>query len=141
MNLQEHQLYLKLEKCEFHQHSPQLLGYILSEEGVQMDQGKVQAIQDWLTPGTVKELQRFLGFSNFYRCFIQNYSKITAPLTSLLQGKPKHLSWNLAAHKAFQQLKTIFSTAPLLHHPDPELPFPVGVDDSTTGVGVVPSSR
>ncbi|KAI2646481.1 Transposon Tf2-11 polyprotein [Labeo rohita] len=113
------------------------LGYIITAEGVQMDQGKVSAIQEWPQPLTVKELQRFLGFSNFYRRFIQNNSSITAPLTSLLRGKPKALIWNPAAHEAFQRLKEIFSTAPLLHHPDPKLPFTVEVDASTTGVGVV----
>ncbi|KAL0173827.1 hypothetical protein M9458_029795, partial [Cirrhinus mrigala] len=107
------------------------------EESVQMDQRKIQAIQDWPTPTSIKELQRFLGFSNFYRRFIQNYSIISAPLTSLLRGTPKSLSWNPEAHEAFQQLKTIFSTAPLLHHPDPELPSMVEVDASTTGIGAV----
>ncbi|KAL0188441.1 hypothetical protein M9458_015540, partial [Cirrhinus mrigala] len=133
----EHSLYLKLEKCEFHQPSVQFLGYVISAEGVQMDQGKVNAIQEWPQPCSVKELQRFLGFSNFYHCFIKNYSSITALLTSLLRGKLKHLTWNPAAHKAFQRLKTIFSTAPLLHHPDPELPFTFEADASTTGVGAV----
>ncbi|KAI2655720.1 Transposon Ty3-I Gag-Pol polyprotein [Labeo rohita] len=66
-----HSLYLKLEKCEFHQPSVQFLGYVINAEGVQMDQGKVQAIQEWPTPNTVKELQHFLGFSNFYWRFIQ----------------------------------------------------------------------
>ncbi|KAL0161252.1 hypothetical protein M9458_044977, partial [Cirrhinus mrigala] len=132
-----HNLYLKLEKCEFHQLSFQFHGYVISAEGVQMDQGKVYATLEWPLPSSVKELQRFLGFSNFYCRFIQNYSSITAPLTSLLRGKPKHLTWNPAALKAFQRLKTIFSTTPLLHHPDPELPFMVKVDASTTGVGAV----
>ncbi|KAL0154168.1 hypothetical protein M9458_050526, partial [Cirrhinus mrigala] len=133
----EHSLYLKLEKCEFHQPSVQFLGYVINAEGVQMDQGKVSAIQEWPQPHTVKELQRFLGFSNFYRRFIKNYSSITAPLTSLLRVKPKNLTWNPAAHEAFQRLKNIFSTATLLHHPDPELPFMVEVDASTSGVGAV----
>ncbi|KAI2656084.1 Transposon Tf2-8 polyprotein [Labeo rohita] len=123
--------------AEHRQHVQQFLGYIITAEGVQMDQGKVSAIQEWPQPITVKELQRFLGFSNFYRRFIKDYSSITAPLTSLLRGKPKALNWNPSAHKAFQQLKEIFSTAPLLHHPDPELPFTVEVDASTTGVGAV----
>ncbi|KAL0201466.1 hypothetical protein M9458_004653, partial [Cirrhinus mrigala] len=123
--LRDHSLYLKLEKCEFHRPSIQFLGYIITAEGVQMDQGKVSAIQEWPQPLTVKKLQRFLGFSNFYRRFIKDYSTITAPLTSLLRGKPKDLSWNPSAHEAFQRLKEIFSTAPLLHHPDPELPFTV----------------
>ncbi|KAI2647782.1 Transposon Tf2-8 polyprotein [Labeo rohita] len=135
--LRQHSLYLRLEKCEFHKPSVQFLGYIISAEGVQMDQGKIHAIQDWPQPSSIKELQRFLGFSNFYRRFIKDYSSITAPLTSVLRGKPKHLSWSPAAHEAIQQLKHIFSTAPLLHHPDPELPFTLEVDASTTGVGAV----
>ncbi|KAL0148034.1 hypothetical protein M9458_056649, partial [Cirrhinus mrigala] len=134
--LRDHSLYLKLEKCEFHRPSVQFLGYI-TVEGVQMDQGKVSAIQEWPQPLTIKELQHFLGFFNFYRCFIKDYSSITAPLTSLLRGKPKALIWNPSAYEAFQQLKKIFSTAPLLHHPAPELPFTVEVDASTTGVGAV----
>ncbi|KAL0195268.1 hypothetical protein M9458_008840, partial [Cirrhinus mrigala] len=132
-----HSLYLKLEKCEFHQPSVQFLGYTISAEGVQMDQGKVDAILNWSIPHSIIELQRFLGFANFYRRFIKDYSSITAPLTSLLRGKPRHLVWNPTAHEAFQWLKTIFSTAPMLHHPDPELPFTVEVDTSTTGVGAV----
>ncbi|KAL0180230.1 hypothetical protein M9458_025672, partial [Cirrhinus mrigala] len=135
--LREHSLYLKLEKCEFHQPSVQFLGYVISAEGVQMDQGEVNAILEWPQPNSVKELQHFLGFSNFYHRFIQNYSSITALLTSLLRGKTKHLTWSPTAHKVFQRLKTIFSTAALLHHPDPELPFTVEVDASTTGVGAV----
>ncbi|KAI2662970.1 Transposon Tf2-8 polyprotein [Labeo rohita] len=135
--LREFRLYLKLEKCEFHRPSVHFLGYIISAEGVQMDQGKVSAIQDWPQPLTVKELQRFLGFANFYRRFIKDYSTITAPLTSLLRGKPRSIRWNPSAHEAFLHLKKIFSTAPLLHHPDPELPFTVEVDASTTGVGAV----
>ncbi|KAI2646432.1 Transposon Tf2-6 polyprotein [Labeo rohita] len=131
----EHSLYLKLEKCEFHQPSVQFLGYNISAEGVQMDQGKVNAIQEWPQPSSVKELQCFLGFSNFYRRFIKGYSSITAPLTSLLRVKPKHLTWNPAANGAFQWLKTIFSTTPLLHHPDPERPFTVEVDASTLSPG------
>ncbi|KAL0183036.1 hypothetical protein M9458_022411, partial [Cirrhinus mrigala] len=75
----EHSLYLKLEKCEFHQPSVQFLDYNISAEGVQMDQGKVNAILEWPQPCSVKELQRFLGFSNFYHRFIKDYSSITAP--------------------------------------------------------------
>ncbi|KAL0149296.1 hypothetical protein M9458_055334 [Cirrhinus mrigala] len=135
--LLQHSLFLKLEKCEFHQSTVQFLGYIISAEGVQMDQGKVNAIQKWPLPNRVKELQCFLGFTNFYRQFIMDYSTITAPLTSLLRGKPKQLIWNPAAHEAFQRLKTTFSTAPVLHHPVPERPFTIEVDAATIGVGAV----
>ncbi|KAI2644120.1 Transposon Tf2-8 polyprotein [Labeo rohita] len=135
--LRQHHLYLKLEKCELHQPEVQFLGYNISPEGVHMNHDKVLAIQKWPQPNTIKELQRFLGFTNFYCRFIKDYSSITSPLTSLLRGHPKRLCWNPSAHDSFQQLKKIFSTAPLLRHPDPERPFVVEVDASTIGVGAV----
>ncbi|KAK3521377.1 hypothetical protein QTP70_004115 [Hemibagrus guttatus] len=106
-----------------------------------MDERKVTAVRDWPAPTTVKELQRFLGFANFYRRFIQNYSSIAHPLTSLLRNKPKSLAWSPAAGKAFNLLKRAFTTAPLLVHPDPDKPFIVEVDASTTGVGAVLSQQ
>ncbi|XP_042611612.1 uncharacterized protein LOC122144624 [Cyprinus carpio] len=132
--LRQHHLFLKLEKSEFHYSMVQFLGYNISPEGIQMDQGKVSAIKEWPIPQSVKELQRFLGFANFYRCFIQDFSLHTAPLTSLLRGKPKSLSWTSTAHEAFEDLKNAFSTAPIPRHPDPESPFVVEVDASTTGI-------
>ncbi len=139
--LREHQLYLKAEKCTFHLSSVQFLGYNINRSGIQMDEGKVEAVKSWPTPTTLKELQRFLGFANFYRLFIQNYSSIFSPLTSLLRGKPKSLSWTPAAEEAFNSLKQAFTSAPLLVYPDPELPFVVEVDASTTGVGAVLSQQ
>ncbi len=135
--LRQHHLYLKLEKCEFHRSTVQFLGYVISQDGIQMDQGKVKAIKEWPLPQSVKDLQRFLGFANFYRRFIKNFNMLTAPLTSLLRGKPKSLSWSSNAHKAFERLKKAFSTAPILRHPDPQAPFMVEVDASTTGVRAV----
>ncbi len=106
-----------------------------------MDEGKVDTIQTWPVPSTIKELQRFLGFSNFYRRFIQNYSTITSPLTSLLRNKPKSLSWTPAANEAFENLKDTFTHAPILVHPDPQKPFIVEVDASTTGIGAILSQQ
>ncbi len=135
--LRQFRLYLKLEKCEFHRPTVQFLGYIIGREGIQMDQGKVTAVAEWPTPQTIKELQRFLGFANFYRRFIKGFSLLTAPLITLLHGKPKSLSWSPNAHEAFYSLKTAFSTAPILRHPDPHVPFVVEVDASTTEAGAV----
>ncbi len=106
-----------------------------------MDQRKVEAIRDWPQPATVKELQRFLGFGNFYRRFIPNYSLLSSPLTSLLKGRPKSLSWSSSSLEAFQQLQEAFQTAPILVHPNTDLPFVVEVDTSSTGVGAVLSQR
>ncbi len=69
--LRQFHLYLKLEKCEFHRPTVQFLGYIIGSEGIQMGQGKVKAVAEWPTPQTIKELQRFLGFANFYPRFIK----------------------------------------------------------------------
>ncbi len=110
--LRKHHLYLKLKKCEFHRPVVQFLGYIVSADGIQMDQGKIQAIRDWPQPQSVKELQRFFGFANFYRRFIQNFSLLSAPLTSMLRQKPKSLSWKTEARVAFQKLQEAFCTAP-----------------------------
>ncbi len=98
-------LYLKLEKCEFHHSTVQFLGYIIGQEGIQLDQGRVTAITEWPIPQPVKELQRFLGFANF----IKDFRLHNAPLTSMLRGKPKSLSWNTSAQEAFEELNRILS--------------------------------
>ncbi len=139
--LRKNNLFLKAEKCSFHQSSVKFLGYHIDQEGIKMDEGKVTAIQDWPMPTSIKELQRFLGFPNFYRRFIQNYSSIAGPLTDLLKHKPKSLSWTPSATESFNILKETFITAPILVHPDPNKAFVVEVDASTTGVGAVLSPR
>ncbi len=140
-HLKEHELFLKAVKCSFHQSSVKFLGYHIDQNGVRMDEGKVTAIRDWPIPTSVKELQRFLGFTNFYRRFIQNYSSIASPLISLLRLKPKSLSWTPSATEAFTTLKEAFISAPILIHPDPDKAFVVEVDASTTGVGAVLSQQ
>ncbi|ROL51528.1 Transposon Tf2-9 polyprotein [Anabarilius grahami] len=139
--LRQFHLFLKADKCSFHQSSVQFLGYTIDHSGIRMDERKVESITNWPEPSTIKELQCFLGFANFYRRFIMNYSSITHPFTNLLRHKPKSLSWTPAATNAFNHLKEAFTTAPLLVHPNPELPFVVEVDASTTGVGAVLSQQ
>ncbi|KAL0148230.1 hypothetical protein M9458_056462 [Cirrhinus mrigala] len=139
--LLENQLYIKAEKCEFHVKQTSFLGYNISHEGVKMDETKVKAVTEWPQPNTVKELQRFLGFANFYRRFIHNYSMVSAPLTTLLKGKPSKLRWTEEASNFFATLKERFTTAPILKHPDPDLPFIVEVDASDCGIGAVLSQR
>ena len=78
--LERYDLYLKPEKCFFDQTTIEYLGVIISDGIARMDPVKVQGIAHWPTPTTVKELQSFLGFCNFYRRFIHDYSKIAQPL-------------------------------------------------------------
>lgn len=75
--------FAKGEKCELHQIQVKFLDYIIQPGAVTMDKQKVSAIHEWLRPRTIKELQRFLGFANFYRHFIKNFSQVAAPLTYL----------------------------------------------------------
>jgi hypothetical protein len=83
--LHQYGLHAKPEKCEFHTDSIEYLGVVVTRKGVAMDPSKIQAILDWPAPTKVKELQAFLGFANFYRRFIDNYSGIVVPLTRLLR--------------------------------------------------------
>lgn len=126
-----HKLYAKAEKCEFHRTSTAFLGYVISQEGVAMDDSKVRAVLKWPQPRILKELQRFLGFANFYRRFIRNFSGVAAPLTSMTKRHSMRLSWSPEAIHAFQELKERFTTAPILRHPDPELPFIVEVNQAS----------
>ena len=75
-----------------HRSEVAFLGYIVSEKGITMDQAKVAAVTEWPLPDCIKALQRFLGFANFYRRFIRNFSSVAAPLTALLRGAPRKLS-------------------------------------------------
>jgi len=79
--LKGNRLYVSLEKREFHRDQVEFLNYILSLEGLQMDEDKVQVICEWLNLYQLKDVQSFLGFANFYRRFIHNYSELTVPLT------------------------------------------------------------
>ncbi|KAL0199954.1 hypothetical protein M9458_003141, partial [Cirrhinus mrigala] len=134
-------LYAKLPKYEFHQTKISFLGYVISNEGVTMDDKKVSAVVNWPKPRTIKDLQRFLGFANFYRRFIRNFSQIAAPLTSMTRRGPKTLYWTPESNQAFQNLKDRFTTAPILRHPDPEREFVVEVDASNSGIGAILSQR
>lgn len=132
--LKEAELLLKPEKCQFFQKKVKFLGFILSAQGIQMDASKVQAVQEWPTPTSVKEVQSFLGFANFYRRFIKGYSRIATPLTELTK-KDKGFQWNEAAGKAFQELKDAFAKEPILATFNPEERIVVETDASDYAIG------
>lgn len=98
-----------------------------------MDPSKVKAVIDWPCPATRQELKRFLGFANFYRRFVSNYSYVAAPLTALTSPMVP-FSWNPWVEEAFSKLKQCFTTASVLTVPDPSLQSVVEVDTLETGV-------
>ena len=137
--LMENKLYVKAEKCEFSVSTVSFLGFIIEQGQLKPDPAKIKAVMEWPVPTTRKLLQRFLGFANFYRRFIKNYSRLAAPLTQLTSMKA--FVWSLAAQAAFNILKEKFSSAPILVHPDPGLQFIVEVDASDSGMGALLSQR
>ncbi len=116
------------------------LGFHSVAEGVCMDPDRVKAVVNWPTPDSRKALLRFLGFANFYRRFIRNFSQLAAPLTALTSTKMT-FRWLNAAEAAFPKLRGRFVSAPILRAPDPTRQFVVEVDASEVGVGAVLSQR
>ncbi|KAG1536699.1 hypothetical protein G6F49_012934 [Rhizopus delemar] len=129
-------LYAKAEKCEFDVTEVEFLGFKISPKGIFMDQSKVSAITNWPTPRSVHDIQVFLGFSNFYRRFIQDYSKLTVPMTALTK-KNVPFVWSTEADQSFQQLKTAFTSAPILHHFDPSSKIIIETDASDFAIAGV----
>ncbi|MBW0593228.1 hypothetical protein O181_132943 [Austropuccinia psidii MF-1] len=114
--LRSNNLFAKASKCLFHVSSVEYLGYVVSSEGLKMDEENVQQILNWPPQRNLKALQLFLGFTNFYHCFIKNCSKKISSLTSF-HKKDSCFPLNEEALSQFYQLKEAFTTAPILLYP------------------------
>ena len=139
-------LKLKTSKCKLFQTRVRYLGHVVSKDGVEPDSEKVNAVKEWLThpPTNAKELQTFVGFSSYYRCFIEGFSKISRPLHSLVgqtskkPGQPKRripFQWTTECQVAFETLIQKLISSPILAYPDFELPFVLHTDASSDGLG------
>jgi hypothetical protein len=125
--LREHQLYAKFSKCTFWLEEIQFLGHVLSARGIAVDPSKVKDILEWKPPTTVHQVRSFLGLAGYYRRFIPDFSKLVKPITSLLKNDIK-FNWSSKCNEAFEQLKTLLTTAPVLAQPDITKPFDVYCD-------------
>ena len=134
--MRKHKLYAKKSKCEFNQSSVGFLGSVVSENGLEVDPHKIDAIKNWPVPKNIHELRSFLGLTNFYRRFVDKFSQIASPLTFLL-SKTTPYSWTNDQQKALEHLKNSLITAPVLAIPDPNLPFTVTTDASDIALGAV----
>ncbi len=134
--LSENGLYLKPSKCEFHKTNMNWLGFSISPGNVEMETGKVSVIKSWPTPKTIKDVQKFLGFANFYRRFIWDFSGIARPLTRLTR-KSEPWKWSTDEEASFEGIKDAFSTASILAQFDPDRIVYVETDASNTGVAAV----
>jgi hypothetical protein len=134
--LREHQLYAKFSKCDFWLKEVSFLGHIIMEGGIAVGLSKVNVVLDWNPPKNVVEIRSFLGLAGYYRRFIEGFSKIVKPLTSLLE-KGKEFKWDAKCEDSFEELKKRLTTAPILIMSDIHKGFDVYCDASLQGLGCV----
>ena len=134
--LRDKQLYAKLKKCEFWLDKVSFLGHVVTKDDISVDLGKVDPVSNWRRPNTVTEIRSFLGLTGYYRRFIEEFSKITLPLTRLTQKGVKFECYN-DCERSFQELKNKLVTAPVLTIPSGLGGFMVYSDASRQGLGCV----
>lgn len=128
-------LQIDIDKCEFEVKKIKYLGFVFEAEvGIRVDPEKVAAIQDWATPHNVREVRAFIGFANFYRIFIPEFSDLIAPLTELTK-KVVEWNWTKECNKAFEAMKGRLIMAPILAHFDPDKETLVEADSSGYATG------
>lgn len=134
-------LQIDIDKCEFETTSVKYLGFIVEAgKGIRVDPEKVQAIQQWQPPRSVKGVRSFLGFANYYRQFIPRFSNIASPLTALTK-KDAVFNWSKECQAAFEELKLRLITAPVLAQWDPDRETVVETDSSGYVTGGALSQR
>jgi hypothetical protein len=134
--LQDNNLFAKPEKCFFLKDRIEYLGMIISHGHIEMDPAKLSRVTNWPRPEKVKQVKVFLGFANFYRRFIQDFTKLAKPLT-ILTKKDQPWTWSDDQEQAFQALKRAFTTAPILRIPNDVNPFRLETDASDFATGAV----
>ena len=134
--LREHGLYAKFSKCEFWLRSISFLGHVVSENGIEVDPKKTETVANWPRPTSVTEIRSFLGLAGYYRRFVQDFSKIAAPLTRLTRKNQKFL-WTDQCEESFEELKKRLTSAPVLALPSSGEDFTVFCDASRVGLGCV----
>ena len=139
-------LKLKPTKCFFFRDEIEYLGHVVSGKGISTNPKKIEAVTKWPTPKTVYDVRSFLGFVGYYRRFIKTFSKITKPIREVITGlenqskraaKKTYIEWTDLADAAFDNLKTMCVSTPILAYPDYQLPFTLHTDSSTDGLGAV----
>ncbi len=119
----QHGLLTSVDKCEFNKESLEYLGFIIGKNGVSMHPSKLATISNWPLPHSVKEVQCFLGLTNFYQHFISHYASIAVPLYDLTcKDSPSPFTLTSNAISAFHSLKSMFQSAPILIHHNPQNP-------------------
>lgn len=138
--LKEAGLTLKPSKCNFFKKSVSFLGHVVSEQGIQCDPVKIEAVQNWPVPQNLTEVRSYLGLCSYYRKFIEHFASIARPLHKLT-SKDVKFAWCQLCQEAFIALKTLLITAPILAYPQREGQFTLDTDASGECVGAVLSQE
>ena len=133
-------LVLSWEKSHFMVREGIVLGHLVSSKGLEVDKAKVKVIQDLALPKSIREFISFLGHVGFYRCFIQDFAKVSKPLTSILCKEKDFIIEEEGKH-AFMQLKRSLVEASILQSPNWDLPFEIKCDASNFAVDAVLGQR
>ena len=134
--LRDHQLYAKFSKCEFWLIEVRFLGHVVSASGVSVDLEKVEVVMSWERPKSVFEIRSFLGLAGYYGRFIEDFSRLAAPMTRLTRKEVK-FDWDDRCEEAFQELKRRLTSASILIVPDRGHWYTVYCDASRAGLGCV----
>ncbi|MGH9619265.1 MAG: RNase H-like domain-containing protein [Bryobacteraceae bacterium] len=132
--------YAQPSKCEFFKRELSFLGHVISERGVDVQQHKVKAVQEWPTLQSKKDIKSFLGLTGYYRKFIPRYSAVAKPLSDLLKEDRK-FDWGEEQRKAFDELKAALTNATFLAHPNPQEQYVLNTDASGFAVAAVLSQK
>jgi hypothetical protein len=134
--LRDARLFANLEKCTFCTDRVYFLGYVVTPQGIEVDEVKIEAIKSWPIPATLTQLWSFLGLAGFYRHFMRDFSTIAAPLNDLMK-KGVSFRWGAIQDQAFHTLIDKLTHAPLLQLPDFSKTFVLECNASGIGIGGV----
>ena len=129
----QHNLKIKAKKCKFFRHRVEFLGKLVSGDGVSISPDKLKAVKQWPIPRNAKELLSFLGFMNYHRNHIRNFAQVSADLYKLVHSDT--FSWKSKHQSAFDKLKEMAISAPMLSHPSPDGLFILHTDASDHQIG------
>lgn len=135
--LEDANLKIQCDKCEFLRKEVDFLGHVVTTEGVRPNPRKIEAVQNWPIPTTPKALKSFLGTVSYYRRFIPQFAKIAKPMTAQLRGKQKDINTTNEYKAAFKRLKEIMTSDLLLAYPNFDEPFILTTDASNVAIGAV----